>query len=516
MTKSNFFLLFKVYLRGAFDVRRYKKKKVALTSFIAFFSLMAVIYLILSILINLSLFVQMRELGGSYNSVIIIAGGYCTLITFSTSIFRAKGIFNGNDYEMLKALPIKEKEIIFAKILGMYIVELAYSLIILLPNMVMTIIFTGNLMYLLYGSLLIVLVPCFPIMLAVLIGSILTLLIDGSRFASIINVFAYFILMVACILFSTMQSSKQINGIASLFIYINPSLLFFEWALAGKYLYFAVFILLNLAILTFTILFIAKLYNIGHAVSDVSTKERKHTTYKNQSGFKSLMNIEYKKIFTSKLYLLNSISGGIASIAVIVSLFVTINNSADVISSMKDYIYMLALIPMIFSGIAVPSSSTFSAEGKRIWLLKTLPVETKKIFNAKLLVSYSISSVANIISIVLLGILFKASWFDWLAFFSVNILYLMLCNLIGLALNSKFCRFDWTEEREVFKNSLSVGLSVGICFLIEIISCGVLIGLGIINRWLGLSTAIFLFVVSSYVIYNYLIKNSTKILMKME
>ena len=180
----------------------------------------------------------MRELGGSYNSVIIIAGGYCTLITFSTSIFRAKGIFNGNDYEMLKALPIKEKEIIFAKILGMYIVELAYSLIILLPNMVMTIIFTGNLMYLLYGSLLIVLVPCFPIMLAVLIGSILTLLIDGSRFASIINVVAYFILLVACILFSTMQSSKQINGIASLFIYINPSLLFFEWALAGKYLRF--------------------------------------------------------------------------------------------------------------------------------------------------------------------------------------------------------------------------------------------------------------------------------------
>ena len=41
----------------------------------------------------------------------------------------------------------------------------------------------------------------------------------------------------------------------------------------------------------------------------------------------------------------------------------------------------------------------------------------------------------------------------------LNVSYLILCNIIGLAVNSKFYRFDWTEEREIFKNSASVLIS---------------------------------------------------------
>ena len=126
MTKSNFWLLVKINLRGAFDIRRYKKKKAALTSFITFFVLMGFLYLFLSTIVNFTMFMQVKETGGNYNDAVIIACGYCAMITFSTSIFRAKGIFNGNDYEMLKALPIKNRSIIASKIFSMYIVEVVY------------------------------------------------------------------------------------------------------------------------------------------------------------------------------------------------------------------------------------------------------------------------------------------------------------------------------------------------------------------------------------------------------
>ena len=246
MTKSNFWLLVKTNLRGAFDIRRYKKKKAALTSFITFFVLMGFLYLFLSTIVNFTMFMQVKETGGNYNDAVIIACGYCAMITFSTSIFRAKGIFNGNDYEMLKALPIKNRSIIASKIFSMYIVEVVYSLVILLPNMIFAVSFTGNSIYILYGILVILFVPCFPIMLATLISSILTLLIDGSRFASIINVLAYLVLMLVCILFSMLQSSNHLASVAGLFRYVNPSLIFFDMALNGKYLYLSFFILINI------------------------------------------------------------------------------------------------------------------------------------------------------------------------------------------------------------------------------------------------------------------------------
>lgn len=295
MTKSNFWLLVKTNLRGAFDIRRYKKKKAALTSFITFFVLMGFLYLFLSTIVNFTMFMQVKETGGNYNDAVIIACGYCAMITFSTSIFRAKGIFNGNDYEMLKALPIKNRSIIASKIFSMYIVEVVYSLVILLPNMIFAVSFTGNSIYILYGILIILFVPCFPIMLATLISSILTLLIDGSRFASIINVLAYLVLMLVCILFSMLQSSNHLASVAGLFRYVNPSLIFFDMALNGKYLYLSFFILINILITVFTIIFIARIYDLGHRIADINTKTKRQIKYKKKKGLKALMSIEYKK-----------------------------------------------------------------------------------------------------------------------------------------------------------------------------------------------------------------------------
>ena len=516
MTKSNFWLLVKTNLRGAFDIRRYKKKKAALTSFITFFVLMGFLYLFLSTIVNFTMFMQVKETGGNYNDAVIIACGYCAMITFSTSIFRAKGIFNGNDYEMLKALPIKNRSIIASKIFSMYIVEVVYSLVILLPNMIFAVSFTGNSIYILYGILIILFVPCFPIMLATLISSILTLLIDGSRFTSIINVLAYLVLMLVCILFSMLQSSNHLASVAGLFRYVNPSLIFFDMALNGKYLYLSFFILINILITVFTIIFIARIYDLGHRIADINTKTKRQIKYKKKKGLKALMSIEYKKIFSSKLYLLNSISGGIASIAVIASMFFTLGSLEGDMSVLKDYTYMFSLLPMFFSSIAVPSTSTFSYEGKKIWLLKALPVDAKKVFKAKILVSISLSCVANIIGMVLLGICLKASWFDWLVIVFLNVSYLILCNIIGLAVNSKFYRFDWTEEREIFKNSASVLISTLVGFLIEIAVALSLILLGILNKWLGFITTTALILIPAYFVYYYLIKNSANILTKME
>lgn len=516
MIKNNFWLLVKVGLREAFDFRKYKKKKAALTSFITFFVLMGLLYLFLSTFVNFTMFMQVKEYGGNYDSVVIMACGYCALITFSTSIFRAKGIFSGKDYEMLKAMPVKNHSIISAKIFSLYLVEALYSLIILLPNAIIATVFTGNALYLLYGLLLIVLVPCFPIMLAVLISSLLTLLIDNSRFASIINVVAYLALMAAVMAFSILQSSGKLDSAANMFKYINPSLLFFEKALNGKYLYIGFFVLINVVITMFTVVFIARIYDVGHSASSISTKTKKNSEFKYKTSFKALLGFEYKKIFTSKLYLLNSVSGGIASVAVSISLFFTLKSTGEIIDALSEYVYMFALLPMFFSSIAVPSTSTFSFEGNRFWLLKSLPVDSKKIFKAKLFVSISLSLVLSIAGIVLLGICLKANWFDWIVIVTLNLAYLLLCNVVGFALNSKFYRFDWNEEREIFKNSSSVLISTFLGFLCEIILAASLIGLGFVNKWLAFSVSLVIIVIPTYIIYQYMIRNSSRIMADME
>ena len=93
-------------------------------------------------------------------------------------------------------MPISKKTIIASKIINLYLLELLYSAIIMIPNMIINIIFSQNLIYLPTGLLLTILIPAVPMVIACLFSLFITLVADRFKFGNVINVILYLILFI--------------------------------------------------------------------------------------------------------------------------------------------------------------------------------------------------------------------------------------------------------------------------------------------------------------------------------
>ncbi len=117
---NNLWTLIKVDLRESLDVRKFKENKGKSISFLAFLGLMLAFGLILSVIYNL-IFGSIFSLAGEnlvYSTLFM--GGFASILTFSTSMFKVKSIYVGKDYEILRSMPIKKSTIIAAKIINLY------------------------------------------------------------------------------------------------------------------------------------------------------------------------------------------------------------------------------------------------------------------------------------------------------------------------------------------------------------------------------------------------------------
>ena len=112
----------------------------------------------------------------------------------------------------------------------------------------------------------------------------------------------------------------------------------------------------------------------------------------------------------------------------------------------------------IVCSLMPPSAVSLSMEGKAWWLLKTLPIQPKRLLGAKILMSVLlhapfllIASALNVISLApnaLSGVVM---------FITPFILDAFACTW-ALFINTKFPRFDWENEVYVVKQSAAAGI----------------------------------------------------------
>ena len=153
---NNLLALIKVDLKETLDTRKFKENKAKSTSFLTFVVLFLILGIFLSVVYNLMFTSLFNMAGESLVYSTILMAGLTSLLTFSTSVFKVKSIFIGKDYEMLSAMPISKNAIIASKIINLYLLELLYSAIIMIPNMIINIInsyknqkthYLGNIVY---------------------------------------------------------------------------------------------------------------------------------------------------------------------------------------------------------------------------------------------------------------------------------------------------------------------------------------------------------------------------------
>ena len=112
---------------------------------------------------------------------------------------------------------------------------------------------------------------------------------------------------------------------------------------------------------------------------------------------------------------------------------------------------------------AAPNTVTapsVSLEGKNLWILQSRPVDGKKILFAKLKLHMVITAPIAFLCGVVLNILLKPSPVTAVLTLILPCVFIFLCGELGLLLNLKMPKLDWTNEAVTVKQSMSVMISL--------------------------------------------------------
>ncbi len=404
-----------------------------------------------------------------------------TFILFTT-IYKANGLlFNFKDYDMVMSLPITTKSIVISRIILTYIYNIFYNLLIMLPSFLVYVTRTNPDIgfYFLYFITLVIL-PLVPMILGAIIGSIVTYVSSYFKRKNIINVVFSIVFMALIMYISSNSDQTAIDAanigvsIVNIFDKIYPlSKVYSSIISEGNLLALLIYISLPLLLFyLFTIVLSSNYKRINGLITSNSTnKNYKLKKLKTSSVLVSLYKKEFKRYFSSSTYVLNT---GVGYILLIISCFALVTFGQDKLALFlaipnMNFQNVIPLLMAMFVSISSTTSSSISLEGKKLWIIKSLPVNVKDIFKSKVLVNLSLSVPTIIIVGGVFSLYFKFSLVGVLLTFIIPLLYAYLSAYLGLLINLYFPKFDYANEVQVVKQSMASFIAVMIGMLFAIV-----------------------------------------------
>lgn len=540
---SNLGLLLKVSLRESLDLRKAKKNnnnKKAL-GFAIYLSLMLLLFIGISIFYNFLYGMQFHLLEDSnrYASFTLLAFGVAMMLTFSTSLAKMQTVFVGRDYELLSSLPIRKRDIVLSKIFSLYLVELVYSLIIFIPNSIITTILSKDLTYLLV-ILLSFVSPAYAMLLSLLMVSLINLLIKNKKVRDIISMIvaiAFIGFAVGYALMSGFSTSgnpstrqaEQFMGIVEIFKYINPTLLFIELGYTSNLLWILLYVFADFLLLVIVLAIVCAFYNKIHQNMEMNSKAKSSkykTKYKIRSQFEEVMHATVGSFFRSKTFLLQtgigiflSVLMGILAIVILKTTPIK-DEEGNIIAMSYEYIYNFAFVVPIgismFTAIVPPSGVAISLEGESFFILKSTPIDFKKYCLAKILFSIIVLTVPMIILSIVYSILVPQSVLSIIVSIIFPLLFAIFTSSFSLFTNIKAPYLHYENEIEVFKNHKSTvitaftdmlgsNFTLGIAIILAVFVSGIISGIVIIALYIFLDILFLLLVFKNGVksLYNF-------------
>ena len=525
---SNILDLCRINLKQTLDFRQLKKNKARSGTLIGFLALMGILFLAMSTFYSIAFAMILKESNQSMLLSAFLMSVIATMLVLTTSIMVCKEIFVARDFDMLSSMPIRKGEIITSKIINLYIIEAIYASIIMIPNMIVNTVISGDLSFILIGILLLIGVEAFPIFIATILGSAMAIISARFKHSNIIVIVVTLLFFIGVFAFSFVFSSgneeeltNMFEAIANSVIFINPTTGLIKLG-ANRPIYYLLYILVNTCIIGLTIGYIASLFNTIHNLSTVYIKGEKYNSndLKQDGELKSLFNIEVKRMLGSKMYFINSAMGAIIGIAMSIVLCISFKKGLgepDTPEFLPELMgYMLPIVVMLFATFGTTTVHSISMEGKTFWITKSLPISYKSLINAKLLVGLMILMPAQAISSLILIFFFKASVFQSAMMLVLPLSYILFMNVLGLRLNLWLPKLSWTDEKQVIKQGGAPGILTLFDFLATILVGGMVLLLLGVNEYLALLLPVALLLLLSLLIYVLMLKNSDRLIGKIE
>lgn len=393
-----------------------------------------------------------------------------SIFIFFFCAFTAGGtLFSPHGYEMLCALPVSRTAIVVSRFIRMYAENLALTAVVMVPGLVV------------YGWLLrpdgafylsciigIPAVPLLPVSAAAVMGAVIVAISSRMRHKALVEATLSITLVLGVFLllpkaagspetFTPEMLAQLSNTVLNILGTIYPPAVWLSTAITGGSILCSL-AFSGLSVLG-TALVLVPVANRFHVICRrlFSRRAKHHYQMKRLNARPPLISLtlrEFRRYFASGTYVSNTIIGPILGTIMSAALCFT---EQDLIREILP-IDVALLAPFLVAGIftmMTPSSVSISMEGRQLWLLKTLPLSTGTILDAKLMMNLLLLLPFWLISELLLTIGLRPGPAE--LFFQILIpaeIILFSC-VFGIRVNLALPLLEWENETAVVKQSAS-------------------------------------------------------------
>lgn len=403
-----------------------------------------------------------------------------SLLMLVLSFFKAGSVlFSMKSYDILVSLPVTKSAILISRFVTMYVTNLIFSLIVMIPGLAVHIYFAKpGIGFYLISLIVILFAPLLPLTVSSVLGALIKGISSRMKRKNLAEVLITMAIVLPILIGSFSMGNMEeeaidieaikllISTITELLGKIFPPALWYHLALQGSFRH--LILLLGVPALIFALFVWAlskKFMEICTGLNATYAKQNyRIESLQENHILLALFKKEMKLYFSSSLYVTNTIMGYV--LAVILAGAVAIAGVEKLAGFMELPQFLPLLYKILPFIVAMPlcmmstTACAISMEGKTFWQLQVLPVKARDIYLAKLLWNLALAAPFYVVVTVFLIIGGKPDFADALHYILLPLVLLVFCIVFGLACNLWFPNFNWDNEAQVVKQGASVLVSM--------------------------------------------------------
>jgi ABC-2 type transport system permease protein len=403
---------------------------------------------------------------------------------FLTMLLAEHQLFSARDNEMLLALPIPPRHILFSRMCMLLLMVYFIAALVIVPAAVvyqMQIGFTGAQAALLAVQALTL--PLFALALACLAGWVLAYLSGRARHKSLVSVLAS-VILIGLYLAGVSMANRAITYIVQFGVKVSESiavwgapLYWFGIGVDGSAAAALGVAALNIAVFALVYVWLAKNFykitTMHRGAAKVQYTEKKVDC---QPVGRALLQNQLRHFGAAPGWIVNGAIGALMGIIAGAALIFKRDMLQEVFAQFPGTLpaaMLLAAALAFCVGMSIISSACISLEAKTLWILQSSPLAGGKVLQSMAALQLTVTLPASVLASILGSIGLELSPLAAVAVILALCSFCVLGAEVGVWCNLHFPKFDWLSETQAVKQGISSLISMLLTFLILIAAGGI-------------------------------------------
>ena len=383
------------------------------------------------------------------------------------------GLYLPKDNDLLLSMPIPVSTLVGARLFGVYLMGLLYSVVVILPAIIVYWVIAGvTLPVVLGGLLMTLLISVFVLIISCVLGWMVAKISQKLKHKSLITVLVslavigvyYFVYFKAQSLIQNLLANATVYG-AQIKGAAYPVYLFGSIGIGDVRASVIVSAAVAVLFCLIWVLLSRSFLQIATSPGKVIHREYQETHSRKRSIDVALLIREFSHFTASPNYMLNCGLGTflmpLCAIAVLwkgSELFAMLD--AMFAEKTDSVLLLLCVVLCSFASMNFMTAPSVSLEGKSLWLMQSLPIEPWRIFRAKIRMQLLLTGLPLLLCIVCMVVVYPIHSMQLLMLLLFAGSYVLFMALVGLFFGIKMPTLTWTNEVVLIKQGAPVMITL--------------------------------------------------------